>query len=151
LEDRIALGFPSELGIDHFVRPGAETARRFDATENVGSSVPPAHLKGTLNNESFATGHRRAGCCDRIGIDPDPINGGYRDALRDDMLDKALFMQRAPLRKPLEHRIPDLQLLQLAVCDLEIESRQKATVQMAYWSTELRSTFPLIFCIYLPN
>src|SRR5260370_27653232 len=41
-------------------------------------------------------------------------------------------MQRAPLRKRFEHRIPDLRLLQLAARDLEIEFRQVATVQVAH-------------------
>ena len=46
------------------------------------------------------------------------------------MLDKALLVQRATLRKRFEHRIPDLRLLQFAVRDLEIELRQVAAIQV---------------------
>jgi hypothetical protein len=77
-----------------------------------------------------AAGHSVAGCRDRLRIDPDPVDGGYGEVRRLEMLDKALLMQRTPLRKRFKHGIPDLRLIQLSLGDLEIELRQVATVKV---------------------
>jgi hypothetical protein len=65
-------------------------------------------------------------------IDTDSVDHRYCESTRFDVLDRALLLQRAPLRKRLEDRFPDLRLLQLTVRDLEIEFLQVATVQTPY-------------------
>lgn len=107
-------------------------ARRFNAAENIGPSVPPARLKSALNNDRIAAGHSIAGRCDRPPIDADSIDHRYGESTRFDVLDKAMLVQRAPLRKRFEERVPNLWLLQLTVRDLEIEFRQVATVEMPH-------------------
>ena len=83
-----------------------------------------------MNDDWIAAGHSVAGRRDRLRIDPDPIDDGYGEIRRLEMLDKALLMQRAPLRKRFKHGIPDLRLIQFSVGDLEIEFCQVATVKV---------------------
>src|SRR5258706_1705959 len=112
-------------------------AWRFNAAENVGPSVPPARLKSALNNDGIAAGHGIAGRNERPPIGTDSVYHRYGESTRFDVLDKALLVQRAPLRKRFEDRVPDLRLLQLTVRDLEIEFRQVATVQMPHQVTRV--------------
>src|SRR6266481_5648362 len=105
-------------------------AGRFHAAENVGPPAPSACLKSALNDDRIAAGHRVTGRGDRHAIDANSIDHRYGDSARFNVLDEALLVERATLRKHFENRVPVLRLLQLTIRNLEIKFREVTAIQM---------------------
>ncbi|MGY3465420.1 hypothetical protein ACVW0I_002291 [Bradyrhizobium sp. LM6.11] len=110
LKDRAALSLSRELGVDDFVRPGAEAARRFDSREDVRATVPAPCLQRALDDDRVSPGHGGAGGGERIGVDADAFHDRRGSTVGLEALDEFTFVQRTSLGQHFEHRIPDLGL-----------------------------------------
>jgi len=60
LEDRPAFGLAGQLGVDGFIGPTAEIARRIDLPEDVGATDPGARTQSALHDDVNA--HRVEVC-----------------------------------------------------------------------------------------
>src|SRR5262249_28727637 len=59
LEDRASFGLAGQLGVQRFIRPGAQGARHFYPAQNVRPPNPAAMREGALDNDRRAGLHGR--------------------------------------------------------------------------------------------
>ena len=122
----------SELGVDDFVRPGAERARTLHSPQDVGPTRPTVAHERALHDDGCAGAHRGHRGPDprliypRITCDFD--NGM---ALLSQMIDKGPLVGEPTLGKNLQQRIVGLRLLRFAASNGGIESRQVTALEVA--------------------
>src|SRR5262249_44098075 len=92
LEDRARLALARELGVDDFVGPGAEAARRFDPPKHVGAASKAAMGEGPLDNDRHAAAEGIEGLCDGGSRDFGAVDVDDVEAAGSQMVDECFFV-----------------------------------------------------------
>ena len=130
LKHGATLGLACELCIGHFVGPGPEPTRLFDATQHIRPANPTICLKCALDNDLRAVRHRGPGSRHGVSVDSYTLDYRDREAVRFEMIDEALLVPRTAFPQNLQQGVPEPGLFQSAFGNGEIQACQVAAVQV---------------------
>ena len=131
LEDRPAFGFAGQLGVDGFIGPTAEIARRIDLPEDVGATDPCARTQSALHDDLNASAHGLVCRCNSFIRNFNTVDTHDVQPEGCQVLDIVLLMFGPAFPQSFEQRIVVLGFRQLTLGNGVLKTTQVPTIEVA--------------------